>query len=83
MPESYTWISRNDGRIEKSPFKALATLGRTLYLWRPEKRRIITVLFPNLEMSAEKLVFKPRKPFDVFLNLPHRPNWLPGHDSNM
>ena len=28
-------------------------------------------------MSAEKLVFKPRKPFDVFLNLPHRPNWLP------
>ena len=44
--------------------------------------RIITILFPNLEMSAEKLVFKPRKPFDVFLNLPHRPNWLPGTDSN-
>jgi site-specific DNA recombinase len=42
-----------------------------------EKRRIITILFPNLEMSADKLVFKPRKPFDVFLNLPHRPNWLP------
>ncbi len=48
-----------------------------------EKRRIITILFPNLEMSAEKLVFKPRKPFDVFLNLPHRPNWLLGQDSNL
>ena len=48
-----------------------------------EKRRIITILFPNLEMNAEKLVFKPRKPFDVFLNLPHRPNWLPGTDSNL
>ena len=35
------------------------------------------ILFPNLEMNAEKLVFKPRKPFDVFLNLPHRPNSLP------
>src|SRR3990167_3775761 len=42
-----------------------------------EKRRIISILFSNLEMSAEKLVFKPRKHFDVFLNLPHRPNWLP------
>ena len=42
-----------------------------------EEKRRITILFPNLEMSAEKLVFKPRKPFDVFLNLPHRPNWLP------
>ena len=41
------------------------------------------ILFPNLEMNAEKLVFKPRKPFDVFLNLPHRPNWLPGTDSNL
>ena len=47
-----------------------------------EKRRIITILFPNLEMSAEKLVFKSRKPFDVFLNLPQRPNWLPGTGSN-
>jgi hypothetical protein len=27
-----------------------------------EKRRIITILFPNLEMDAEKLVFKPREP---------------------
>jgi len=30
-----------------------------------------------LEINAEKLVFKPRKLFDVFLNLPHRFKWLP------
>ena len=47
-----------------------------------EKRRIITIMFPNLEMDAEKLVFKPREPFDMFLNLAHRPEWLPGTDSN-
>lgn len=41
-----------------------------------EKRRIITILFPNLEMNAEKLVFKPREPFDLFLNLPNRLDWL-------
>lgn len=41
-----------------------------------EKRRIITILFPNLEMDAEKLVFTPRKPFDMFLNLAQRPDWL-------
>ncbi len=26
-----------------------------------EKRRIITILFPNLEMNAEKLVFTPHR----------------------
>ena len=42
-----------------------------------EKRRIIVILFPNLEIDAGKLVFKPREPFDVFFNLPHRLKWLP------
>ncbi|HAT4692796.1 recombinase family protein [Legionella pneumophila serogroup 1] len=48
-----------------------------------EKRRIITILFSNLEMNAGKLMFTTRKPFDVFLNMPHRPKWLPGQDSNL
>lgn len=47
-----------------------------------EKRRIIAILFPNLEMNAEKLVFKTRKPFDMFLNMAQCPDWLPGPDSN-
>ncbi len=48
-----------------------------------EKRRIIVILFPNLEIDAGKLVFKAREPFDVFFNLPHRLKWLPGKDSNL
>ncbi|OGT07022.1 MAG: hypothetical protein A2103_01700 [Gammaproteobacteria bacterium GWF2_41_13] len=42
-----------------------------------EKRRIISILFPNLQMDAEKLVFSLRKPFDLFINLGERLNWLP------
>jgi site-specific DNA recombinase len=41
-----------------------------------EKRRIISLLFPNLSMDAEKLVFVVRKPFDMFLNLTDRQEWL-------
>lgn len=37
-----------------------------------EKRRIITILFPNLQMNGGKLVFTTREPFDLFLNLPDR-----------
>ncbi len=48
-----------------------------------EKRRIINILFPNLEMNAEKLVFTVRKPFDMFLKMGEHPNWLPGQDSNL
>ena len=47
-----------------------------------ERRRIITILFPNLEMDAEKLVLKPREPFDMFSNLAYRPEWLRELDSN-
>lgn len=42
-----------------------------------EKRRIINILFPNLEMNQEKLVFTIRKPLDAMLNLGERPTWLP------
>lgn len=43
-----------------------------------EKRRIILILFPNLQINAGKLLIKPREPFDVFLNTSHRLNWLRG-----
>lgn len=42
-----------------------------------EKRRIINILFPNLEMNQEKLVFTIRKPLDTLLNLGESPLWLP------
>ncbi len=40
-----------------------------------EKRRIIAILFPNLQMNAAKLVFTPRAPFDMFLNNANRLEW--------
>tara|TARA_B110000259_G_scaffold49022_1_gene57285 strand:+ start:1445 stop:2956 length:1512 start_codon:yes stop_codon:yes gene_type:complete len=47
-----------------------------------EKRRIISLLFPNLSMNGDKLVFIMRKPFDMFLNADDRLKWLLGRDSN-
>ena len=41
-----------------------------------EKRRIISLLFPNLSMNGDKLVFIVRKPFDMFLNADDRLKWL-------
>ena len=48
-----------------------------------EKRRIIAMLFPNLSMNGDKLVFIMRKPFDMFLNKTDRLEWLPGKGSNL
>jgi site-specific DNA recombinase len=48
-----------------------------------EKRRIIALVFPNLEMNSAKLVFTLRKPFDMFLNMSTRKEWLPGKGSNL
>ncbi len=41
-----------------------------------EKRRIIGIMFPNLMMNGKKLVFKTREPFNMFLNLTDRQEWL-------
>ena len=41
-----------------------------------EKRRIITIMFPNLFLDKEKLIITPRKPFDLFLNSGACPEWL-------
>lgn len=48
-----------------------------------EKRRIIAMLFPNLSMNGEKLVFIMRKPFDLMVNKATYQEWLPGKDSNL
>lgn len=47
-----------------------------------EKRRIISILFPNLKMDGETLVFTLRKPFDRFVNCTDHPDWLGRLDSN-
>lgn len=74
-------LSNADDSFNKSLSTIFALASKAHELFKSseleEKRRIITILFPNLEMNAEKLLLKPRKPFDIFLNLEQRPNWLP------
>ncbi len=48
-----------------------------------EKRRIVNMVFQNLEMDGKKLEFSARKPFDMFLNVNSYKEWLPGKDSNL
>ena len=47
-----------------------------------EKRRIISILFPNLKMDGKNLVFELRKPFDLFVKGANHPDWLGWLDSN-
>ena len=47
-----------------------------------EKRRIITLLFPNLKMDGKKLIFSLRKPFDMFVKCEAHTEWLGRKDSN-
>lgn len=79
-------LSGADDNFNKQVGTILALASKAHELFKSseleEKRRIITILFPNLEMNADKLVFITRKPFDMFVNLPSRPEWLLGPDSN-
>ncbi len=79
-------LNNADNHFNKSISTIFALASKAYDLFKSseldEKRRIILILFPNLEISSEKLVFKPRKPFDIFLNIPERLKWLPGPDSN-
>lgn len=80
-------LSSADDHFNKTISTIFALASRAHDLFKSseleEKRRIITILFPNLEMDAEKLVFTPRRPFDMFLNIPQRQEWLPEQDSNL
>ena len=79
-------LSKADAEFNKSLTTIFELASKSYELFKSsdegEKRQIIKILFPNLEMNAEKLVFTLQKPFDLFLNLSESPNWLPGHGSN-
>ena len=47
-----------------------------------EKRRIISILFPNLKMDVGNLIFRLRKPFDMLVDCKDNPVWLGWLDSN-
>lgn len=42
-----------------------------------QKRQIVNLLFPNLQMDGEKLVFTLQKPFDRLLKMQDCATWLP------
>ncbi len=79
-------LSNADDEFNKNLSTIFSLASRSYELFKSseleEKRRIITILFPNLLVDRENLVFTPRKPFDAFMNLGSCPNWLPGRDSN-
>ena len=47
-----------------------------------EKRSLIGFMFSNLALEGATLRYSLRTPFDMFVGLKGRPDWLPGPDSN-
>ena len=74
-------LSNADDEFNKNLSTIFSLASRSYELFKSseldEKRRIVTILFPNLLVDRENLVFTPRKPFDAFMNLGSCPNWLP------
>ncbi len=79
-------LSKADSEFNKSLGTIFTLLSKAHELFKSseleEKRRIITILFPNLLLDKETLVFTPRKPFDLFLKGGNHSNWQTGWDSN-
>ena len=80
-------LTNNNDNFDKAVLNIFNLASKASFLFKSselqEKREIISILFTNLEMDSEKLVFEPRKPFDVLLNSHQRPNWLPEQGSNL
>jgi site-specific DNA recombinase len=79
-------LSKADNEFNKSLGTIFILLSKAHQLFKSseieEKRRIITIMFPNLLLDRETLLITPRKPFDLFLNQEGCPEWLLGRDSN-
>ena len=47
-----------------------------------QKRKLLTLIFANLEMQGANLHYTLRKPFDVLAQIPESANWRARRDSN-
>ncbi|MBT6504928.1 MAG: recombinase family protein, partial [Deltaproteobacteria bacterium] len=47
-----------------------------------QKRRLLKLLFSNLKLDGEKLLFTVNKPFDLLMSMPSSAVWHPQGDSN-
>ena len=74
-------LSRADSEFNKSLGTIFELLSKAYQLFKSseieEKRRIITIMFPNLLLDRETLVFTARKPFDLLQKKEGQPVWLP------
>jgi hypothetical protein len=72
-------LSKADNEFTKSLGTIFELLAKAHELFKSseieEKRRIITIMFPNLLLDQENLIITPRKPFDLFLNSGGYTNW--------
>ena len=48
-----------------------------------QKRKLLTLIFANLEMQGTTLCYSLRKPFDMLIALPQSANWRTQQDSNL
>lgn len=48
-----------------------------------QKRKLLTLIFANLEMQGTTLCYSLRKPFDILAELPQSENWRARQESNL
>ncbi len=74
-------LSNNSDEFNKNASTIFELASKAYELFKSsdveEKRRILVLLFPNLQMNGGKLLLEPRKPFDAFFNNANRQDWLP------
>ncbi len=72
-------LKEGDNNFHNSITGLIALLNRASELFRSsdidQKRRLMSFLFTNLEISGSKLVYDLKKPFDVLAKLPECSKW--------
>ncbi len=73
-----------DEKFKDALAKIIALVGKTYELFESsktdEKRGLLGFVFSNLQLEGATLRYTLRKPFEVFAQLPHNPEWRPGRD---
>lgn len=80
-------LNKFDHNFENQVINVFELANRSYELFKSsdvsEKRKIMSLLFPNLILDGQKLVFTVQKPFDKLIEMTSRPSWLPGQGSNL
>ena len=75
-----------DEKFKDALAKVVSLVGKSYELFESsktdEKRGLLGFVFSNLQLEGTTLRYTLRKPFEVFTQLPHNPEWRPLRDSN-